>query len=370
MKRLMSKLVKKASGLPDTMFISGVAVPRGQCSIGGTFGDIYKTLYKDQPVALKFLRILGSSPAEKRKTCKKFYKEALVWRKLDFKYVLPFLGVDTENIPGRPCMVSPWMANGNAHDFVKNHPKMNVDKLLFEIAQGIQYLHSKFVVHGDIKGLNILIDEQWHPRLADFGLTIWADVSKQDTTQRGGTVRWMAPELLHPTSFGQEDSQRTFATDVYAYGCVCLELHTRDKPFYDIHSEGVVSVKVAKGERPQRPTDPPFADELWNLVKACWQQETGMRPQSAEIVEVLRSIFRKSALEGGLDVLLRSGTALSVGEHSGSERGSLASIFPGPLQDEPDDARLQTQLEFALLQIRQHADPNRAYFEKRKLHKG
>ncbi len=70
MKRLMSKLVKKASGLPDTMFISGVALPRGQCSIGGTFGDIYKTLYKDQPVALKFLRILGSSPAEKRKTCK------------------------------------------------------------------------------------------------------------------------------------------------------------------------------------------------------------------------------------------------------------------------------------------------------------
>ncbi len=95
-----------------------------------------------------------------------------------------------------------------------------------------------------------------------------------------------------------------------------------------------------------------------------------MRPQSAEIVEVLRSIFRKSALEGGLDVLLRSGTALSVGEHSGRERGSLASIFPGPLQDEPDDARLQTQLELALLQIRQHADPNCAYFEKRKLHKG
>lgn len=70
LKQLMSALVRKASGLPDSMFISGVALARGQCSIGGTFGDIYKTVYRDQPVALKFLRILGSSPAEKRKTCK------------------------------------------------------------------------------------------------------------------------------------------------------------------------------------------------------------------------------------------------------------------------------------------------------------
>ncbi|KIY69009.1 kinase-like protein, partial [Cylindrobasidium torrendii FP15055 ss-10] len=281
--------------LPGSIFIFGVGVTRGHNTYGGTFGDIYKTSYQGKPVALKSLRVFGGSASERRKTCKSFYKEALLWQRLDHKNVLPFLGVDTENFPGRPCMVSPWMANGNAHDFVKNHPKLDVDKLLFPIAQGLEYLHSCPIVHGDIKGCNIMIDDHWNPRLADFGLTTWADVTKQDTTQHGGTVRWMAPELLNPDWYGLPDCKRTFATDVYAYGCLCLELHTRERPWAEIALEAVVSNKITGGERPCRPvSSQPFADDLWALVNACWLIDPDMRPKCADIVEVLKRTLRQS----------------------------------------------------------------------------
>jgi serine/threonine protein kinase len=112
---------------------------------------------------------------------------------------------------------------------------------LYGIAQGIAYLHSKKIVHGDIKGVssskyelvimqlirfqaNILIDDLGLPLLADFGLTVFADVTRQATTDHGGTVRYMAPELLFPQHFGMSSYKRTTQTDIYSFACVCIEV--------------------------------------------------------------------------------------------------------------------------------------------------
>ena len=104
----------------------------------------------------------------------------------------------------------------------------------------MEYLHDNSLVHGDLKGVrlfrstanyfiqrhpfqsNILIDKTLHPRLADFGLTRLVDKTGQSSTNMGGTLRWMAPELLVPS----EDVQRTYASDIYAFACVCVEVST------------------------------------------------------------------------------------------------------------------------------------------------
>ena len=71
---------------------------------------------------------------------------------------------------------------------------------------------------------NILIDENWHPQLADFGLTLFAENSHYNTTDQGGTMRYMAPELIHPDHFGMT-YRRTYASDIYAYACLCIEVN-------------------------------------------------------------------------------------------------------------------------------------------------
>lgn len=77
---------------------------------------------------------------------------------------------------------------------------------------------------------NVLIDEDNRPRIADFGLTkiIDSQITKAGgTTQRGkGSVRWKAPELL---AFDEEEDDivptgLTSNSDVYAFGCVCIEV--------------------------------------------------------------------------------------------------------------------------------------------------
>ncbi|THU86282.1 kinase-like protein [Dendrothele bispora CBS 962.96] len=74
---------------------------------------------------------------------------------------------------------------------------------LHEVAQGLAYLHSQKIVHGDLRGANILINDEWQACLTDFGLTVFNDATaSSSTSRRGGSVRWKAPELHIPESLG------------------------------------------------------------------------------------------------------------------------------------------------------------------------
>ncbi|KAJ7799341.1 kinase-like domain-containing protein, partial [Mycena leptocephala] len=110
---------------------------------------------------------------------------------------------------------------------------------LLQIIQGIHYLHSNSIIHGDIRGTNILIAPSLnnsnstpsfsstpdvHACLTDFGLaTVITGDGDTDTgipssSNRAGSLRWFAPELLSPQEFWL-----TRATDVYTFACVCVE---------------------------------------------------------------------------------------------------------------------------------------------------
>jgi serine/threonine protein kinase len=85
----------------------------------------------------------------------------------------------------------------------------------------MEYLHAEGLIHGDLRGSNILVDNDHHPRLADFGLgSIAESTAGSHTSKGGGSIRWMVPELLR----AEGDFQRTLPTDVYSYGCVCVEV--------------------------------------------------------------------------------------------------------------------------------------------------
>ena len=73
----------------------------------------------------------------------------------------------------------------------------------------------------------MLIDDDWHACIADFGLAAFAETTADThTTDHRGSTRWMAPELLYPEAIGLPCFQRTYATDVYAFACLCLEVST------------------------------------------------------------------------------------------------------------------------------------------------
>jgi len=164
----------------------------------------------------------------------------------------------------------------------------------------LHYLHSRNIVHGDLRGTNIFIDDQWHVRLADFGLAGFADATLvTHTSNNAGSIRWMAPELHNPEIFDLKELRRTAASDVYAFACVVLEIYTGNYPFSDTPRDGTVILKVMQGQRPIRPmvdTGKTVSDDLWCLIELCWQQAPSDRPQMLSVVERLQHLNRDVAM--------------------------------------------------------------------------
>ncbi|KAF8215406.1 kinase-like domain-containing protein [Mycena galopus ATCC 62051] len=235
-------------------------------------------------VALKHIRHFLRG-ADSRSLRLKFCRKALVWKDLHHPNILRFIGIDRESFPSSLCMVSPWMEHGTALQYLKDHGSASVDRLLWEVAQGLHYLHSCNIVHGDLRGTNILVNEDCSACLTDFGLSVLSNASAPvNSPTQAGSILWMAPELIAPDRFGYEFA-RTPATDVYAYGCVCVELYTGRPPFSEL-SEGSALLKVINGERPARPSGiPAMSDTLWQHVMDYWTESPGDRPTIQAVVE-------------------------------------------------------------------------------------
>jgi len=173
------------------------------------------------------------------------------------------------------------------------------------------YMHGEGMIHGDLKGvwilvlnstppsktlfikLNILIDQDGCARLADFGLLMIVSDStyhtSSSTPKSGGTTRWTGPELLYPDQFGGGDGRMTKESDCYALGMVILEVLSGKPPFPG-DSNLIVITKVINGERPEKPQGREevwFTDDLWEILEQCWLPQPERRPAIDAVLQCL-----------------------------------------------------------------------------------
>ncbi|CAL1693929.1 unnamed protein product [Somion occarium] len=143
------------------------------------------------------------------------------------------------------------------------------NKWLYEISQGMQYLHESSIVHGDLKATNILVADNGQLKISDFGLAVFeGNWSRNFGSQCGENVRWMAPEIL---SFHAGQHQwPTYASDVYSFAMVCIEIYTRKIPFQDIKwNQGeTLEMLIIGGKRPSIPAS--MSEELSSHLVTWW----------------------------------------------------------------------------------------------------
>ncbi|KAJ6589544.1 kinase-like domain-containing protein [Mycena capillaripes] len=301
-RRLLKNLCAATKDFPPTLFLELDSIDTNRQIGRGGFADIFLGRYQGQDIVLKRLQVYQPEPKEMSKFSKVYLipfvafnpglmnlqsllQEVLTWVHLKHIYILPFLGLEEKSFEGYPpCIVTPYMRNGTMNNFVKNRNGMLPDGRLFETAQGLAYLHSQNIVHGDLHAGE-------HAQLADFGLAIVTDATlgTTSTTQRG-SLRWMAPEL-HDY---QLEFKRTEASDVYAFACLCIEIYTGEQPFWSIQQDMAVVIRVLDQKRPPRPSSsgPPdgtraMSDGLWDIVEACWTHKPSDRPDMHKVVGLI-----------------------------------------------------------------------------------
>ncbi|XP_072032454.1 GTPase IMAP family member 7-like [Amphiura filiformis] len=142
-------------------------------------------------------------------------------------------------------------------------------------------MHANHVIHRDIKGANCIIFEGNLLKLADFGIARYIAIDGSEvTSSEKGTRRYMAPEINSQNHF-------SFASDLYAYGMLAIEMVSGREPFEGSEWQYVVYQVVENNLRPDVPRDCPKVVAI--LMRLCWSKEPEDRPTADDIVHLLHS---------------------------------------------------------------------------------
>ncbi|KAG8945860.1 hypothetical protein FRC04_012220 [Tulasnella sp. 424] len=273
---------------------------------GGAFGSLWRCDMKYEhedavyTVALKEIRLSGAVlqvPIDRKKVLTRAEKELSVWRELDHPNIGLVIGWLLEPTV---CLMAPWYPNGDVLAFVQGQKNMTLSdqrmnrwRLVKEITEGMEYLHFKKVIHGDLRHDQVLVDEDGHAKIVDFGLAkvIEDGVDNKITTsiRQKGRYEYMAPELLFHTP------PRLKASDVYAFGLLILEVAVARVAFSGL-TPGPAEVTRKIVEKTHLPGPANFKHVLleesafWNIFNQCTADLPKNRPLMSTVKEQLDKV--------------------------------------------------------------------------------
>ncbi|KAJ5076860.1 serine/threonine-protein kinase sty13 [Anaeramoeba ignava] len=270
--------------------------------IKGAFGDIWKGTYNGNVVAIKkFLKEMRGLNLEI------FYREVALLIKCKHPNIVETIGFHLfkkedpiKNIYPT-CIVLEYFKTGSLSERIKKLLKKNlrlkketIISYAIDIAEGMKYLHNMGVIHRDLKSGNILITNENHLKIIDFGLSRFKPGVTNITTEMSigvGTFNWMAPEIL------RGESDYTPKVDVYSYGLVLWQMVFREIPYKKLllhKGREEFRSKVGFGKTSLRiPKRSYLPDEFINLMARCWDYNPNNRPEFSEICEILKEIKNK-----------------------------------------------------------------------------
>lgn len=249
----------------------------------GGYGDVHTATYNGKTVAVKVLhaKILAPDAAAE------FRKELQLMSTL--KHPNLVVGIGACQDVGHYSLVMQYMPKGSLytvlHDPNEALPWVPIRwQIALEMTQGLAYLHAQSIFHRDFKSGNVLLDSDYHVRLADYGFSKVKTESSSSNPNKGrgvGTIRWRAPETF------RRGYKWVTKGDVYGLGMVFWELDARQLPFSDEADEQVVMGWIKDGEKENISADTP--SELKELIQLCWKS-ADQRPEASDLVTAIRRL--------------------------------------------------------------------------------
>ncbi|KAK0480429.1 kinase-like domain-containing protein, partial [Armillaria luteobubalina] len=203
------KLTHTHDCVPQCLVLRGFS-KTGDCAFAvGHFGELWKGTIEGVKVAVKQARIFTSD-----NNIRKVLREAIIWRQCDHPNVLPFYGIFHDSAPSMYCLMSPFLDNRSLCQYMSKMYQA------LDITCGMDYLHTLSIIHGNLKGDNVLITDDCQAVITDFGISFVMGITTFATStssHKGGTIRWEAPEVL-------SGSPNNFPADIYSLACMYFKV--------------------------------------------------------------------------------------------------------------------------------------------------
>ena len=280
---------------------------RGKLIGQGSFGSVYLALhaFTAQLMAVKQVEIPSNQgaviDAKKNNMVEALKREIALLRELKHPHIVQYLGSssDANNLN----IFLEYIPGGSIAKMLVEYGSLNehlVVNFVRQILVGLAYLHSKDIIHRDIKGANILVDNHGAVKISDFGISKRVQDSKTLLSEGGsgiskgrmglannrvslqGSVFWMAPEVVKQTAY-------TRKADIWSLGCLIVEMLTGSHPHPNMTQLQAIFKIGGRGvggaiNDPSPEVPPNASREAKDFLRRTFAVEYEKRPEAEELL--------------------------------------------------------------------------------------
>ena len=196
------------------------------------------------------------------------FKEVIIDKKLDYFYIIMEYADDGD-------LSKKIKQQKNKKTSEKNFPEETIVKYFYQICQGINYIHSKNVIHRDIKSQNIFLTKNGSIKIGDFGIAKALSKTNSNAMTVIGTPYYFSPEIINGEPYN-------YKTDIWSLGVVLYELCTLKLPF-DSNNIAQLSMKILRGNYDPIPFK--YSKEMHNIIKKMLNVDKNKRPDIKEVLQ-------------------------------------------------------------------------------------
>ncbi|KAI9680182.1 MAG: hypothetical protein M1829_001419 [Trizodia sp. TS-e1964] len=291
----------------------------------GSFGRVYKSkdLKTGLIVAIKIIDVDKADIGDGGDSIKDFLNEINVLTQLkdnnarNINLIYEAFAMDTD-----VWIVSEYCSGGSVHTLMRATPQPGIPEkyiipIARELAEALKWVHDAGIIHRDVKAANVLVSQDGHVQLCDFGVSaiLATKASKRSTIL--GTPNWMAPELHN----AREDSEYGKEIDTWAFGCTLIEMATGFPP--NVRVPPMQMGNALKRKIPR--LEGTYSPLLKDLVAFCLAESPESRPTVGKVQ--LHPYLFGTAKRYPTSILTQLVEEYEKWEKSGGERHSL--FFPG-----------------------------------------
>ena len=255
----------------------------------GSFGSVYLALHSvtGELMAVKQVDMPSKAVSEvdKRKEgmVAALRREIDLLRTLNHPHIVQYLGSNCKD--DKFNIFLEYVPGGSVAAMLNSYGKLKeplIRNFVRQILDGLSYLHSKDIIHRDIKGANVLVDNKGNIKISDFGISKRVEVSSlvqpmkhNNRTSLQGSVFWMAPEVVKQTSY-------TRKADIWSLGCLIVEMFTGEHPFPNCNQLQAIFA-IGQMAKPAIPED--CSAEAKAFLERTFEHDFEKRPSADELLQ-------------------------------------------------------------------------------------
>jgi len=255
----------------------------------GSFGLVYKGKYFGTPVCAKVVPMDHHCPDD----IKQVQREIAALKTLNHPNLVQFFGLFS--LHNEMYIVTEYIPGGTVRKCIEKDKGETTwasrVKMANDVASAISFLHSRNIIHRDIKSENLLLTETGDVKLCDFGLSRnVAEPKKRQRMTLCGTDDFMAPEVTLGLDYDA-------ACDIFSFGLFLAELILREK-IEDVLPRGPHNMFQLDKDKFLLLIPPDTPPELASLVLKCSDYDPSARPDAKQVLASLAPLVEQFFPEG------------------------------------------------------------------------